>query len=44
MSRRTAWTLRARVTTLVTVALVVVQEMSARLGAFTGEGLMSLIR
>ena len=29
---------------LVTVALVVVQEMSARLGAFTGEGLMSLIR
>ncbi len=30
--------------TLVTVALVVVQEMSARLGAHTGEGLMSLIR
>lgn len=29
---------------LVTVGLVVVQEMSARLGAFTGEGLMSLIR
>ncbi|MCU0309795.1 MAG: Nramp family divalent metal transporter [Acidimicrobiales bacterium] len=29
---------------LVTVALVVVQEMSARLGAFTGEGLMALIR
>ncbi|MFN8035489.1 MAG: divalent metal cation transporter [Acidimicrobiia bacterium] len=29
---------------LVTVALVVVQEMSARLGAYTGEGLMSLIR
>ena len=29
---------------LVTVALVVVQEMSARLGSFTGEGLMSLIR
>ncbi len=29
---------------LVTVALVVVQEMSARLGAHTGEGLMSLIR
>jgi NRAMP (natural resistance-associated macrophage protein)-like metal ion transporter len=29
---------------LVTVALVVVQEMSARLGAFTGEGLVSLIR
>lgn len=28
----------------VTVGLVVVQEMSARLGAFTGEGLMSLIR
>lgn len=28
----------------VTVALVVVQEMSARLGAYTGEGLMSLIR
>lgn len=26
------------------VGLVVVQEMSARLGAFTGEGLMSLIR
>lgn len=29
---------------LVTVALVVVQEMSARLGAHTGEGLMALIR
>lgn len=29
---------------LVTIGLVVVQEMSARLGAFTGEGLMSLIR
>jgi Mn2+/Fe2+ NRAMP family transporter len=29
---------------LVTVALVLVQEMSARLGAHTGEGLMSLIR
>lgn len=29
---------------LVTVALVVVQEMSARLGAFTGEGLVSLFR
>lgn len=29
---------------LVTVALVIVQEMSARLGAHTGEGLMSLIR
>jgi NRAMP (natural resistance-associated macrophage protein)-like metal ion transporter len=29
---------------LITVGLVVVQEMSARLGAFTGEGLMSLIR
>jgi NRAMP (natural resistance-associated macrophage protein)-like metal ion transporter len=29
---------------LVTVGLVVVQEMSARLGAHTGEGLMSLIR
>ena len=29
---------------LVTVALVVVQEMSARLGAITGEGLVSLIR
>lgn len=29
---------------LVTVALVVVQEMAARLGAFTGEGLVSLIR
>jgi Mn2+/Fe2+ NRAMP family transporter len=29
---------------LVTVALVVVQEMSARLGAYTGEGLVSLIR
>ncbi len=29
---------------LVTVGLVVVQEMSARLGAFSGEGLVSLIR
>lgn len=29
---------------LVTVALVVVQEMAARLGAYTGEGLMSLVR
>ena len=29
---------------LVTVGLVVVQEMSTRLGAYTGEGLMSLIR
>ncbi len=29
---------------LVTVALVVVQEMCARLGAFTGDGLGSLIR
>jgi NRAMP (natural resistance-associated macrophage protein)-like metal ion transporter len=29
---------------LVTIALVVVQEMSARLGAYTGEGLVSLIR
>jgi Mn2+/Fe2+ NRAMP family transporter len=29
---------------LVTVALVVVQEMSARLGAYTGEGLVALIR
>jgi Mn2+/Fe2+ NRAMP family transporter len=29
---------------LVTVALVIVQEMSARLGAITGEGLVSLIR
>ncbi len=29
---------------LVTVGLVVVQEMSARLGAFTGEGLVSLMR
>lgn len=29
---------------LVTVALIVVQEMSARLGAHTGEGLMALIR
>jgi Mn2+/Fe2+ NRAMP family transporter len=29
---------------VVTVALVVVQEMSARLGAYTGEGLVSLIR
>ena len=29
---------------LVTIALLIVQEMSARLGAHTGEGLMSLIR
>jgi Mn2+/Fe2+ NRAMP family transporter len=29
---------------IVTVGLVVVQEMSSRLGAYTGEGLMSLIR
>jgi NRAMP (natural resistance-associated macrophage protein)-like metal ion transporter len=29
---------------LVTVALVVVQEMSARLGAYSGEGLISLVR
>ena len=29
---------------LITVALVVVQEMSARLGAYTGEGLVALIR
>jgi Mn2+/Fe2+ NRAMP family transporter len=29
---------------LITVALVLVQEMSARLGAYTGEGLVSLIR
>lgn len=29
---------------LVTVALVVVQEMSARLGVYTGQGLVSLIR
>ena len=29
---------------LVTIGLVVVQEMSARLGAYTGEGLVSLIR
>lgn len=29
---------------LITVALVVVQEMSARLGAYTGEGLVSLMR
>jgi Mn2+/Fe2+ NRAMP family transporter len=29
---------------LITIALVVVQEMSARLGAHTGEGLVSLIR
>jgi Mn2+/Fe2+ NRAMP family transporter len=28
----------------ITVALVIVQEMAARLGAFTGQGLMSLIR
>ncbi|HEU5003676.1 MAG TPA: divalent metal cation transporter [Actinomycetota bacterium] len=29
---------------LITVSLVIVQEMAARLGAFTGQGLMSLIR
>ena len=29
---------------LVTVGLIVVQEMSARLGAFTGKGLAALIR
>jgi Mn2+/Fe2+ NRAMP family transporter len=29
---------------LITIALVIVQEMSARLGAYTGEGLVSLIR
>ena len=29
---------------LVTIALIIVQEMSARLGAFSGEGLGSLIR
>jgi Mn2+/Fe2+ NRAMP family transporter len=29
---------------LVTIALVIVQEMAARLGAYTGEGLVSLIR
>ncbi len=29
---------------LITIALVVVQEMSARLGAYSGEGLVSLIR
>ena len=29
---------------LITLALVVVQEMAARLGAFTGQGLVSLIR
>ena len=29
---------------LITIALVVVQEMAARLGAYTGQGLMSLIR
>lgn len=29
---------------LVTIALIVVQEMAARLGAYTGEGLVSLIR
>jgi Mn2+/Fe2+ NRAMP family transporter len=29
---------------LVTIALVVVQEMAARLGAYSGEGLVSLIR
>jgi Mn2+/Fe2+ NRAMP family transporter len=39
------WGYRALfVMVLATVALVVVQEMSARLGAFTGEGLMALIR
>ncbi|MGZ4737224.1 MAG: divalent metal cation transporter, partial [Acidimicrobiia bacterium] len=32
------------VVVLVMVALVVVQEMSARLGAYTGEGLISLVR
>jgi Mn2+/Fe2+ NRAMP family transporter len=36
---RTLW-----VMLLVTVALVIVQEMCARLGAYTGEGLVSLIR
>jgi Mn2+/Fe2+ NRAMP family transporter len=29
---------------LVTIALVILQEMAARLGAYTGEGLVSLIR
>src|SRR5882672_9638422 len=29
---------------LVTIALIIVQEMSARLGVYTGEGLVSLIR
>src|ERR1700730_395821 len=29
---------------LVTIALVIVQDMAARLGAYTGEGLVSLIR
>jgi len=29
---------------LITLALVIVQEMAARLGAYTGQGLMSLIR
>ncbi len=29
---------------LITVALVVVQEMCSRLGAYTGEGLGALIR
>lgn len=29
---------------LVTIALVIVQEMSARLGAYTGEGFVSLVR
>jgi Mn2+/Fe2+ NRAMP family transporter len=29
---------------LITIALVIVQEMAARLGAYTGQGLMSLIR
>jgi Mn2+/Fe2+ NRAMP family transporter len=36
---RTLW-----VMVLITVGLVVVQEMSARLGAYTGEGLVSLFR
>ena len=44
-SAGSAWVYRTLfIMTLVTVALVVVQEMSARLGAYTGEGLMSLIR
>jgi Mn2+/Fe2+ NRAMP family transporter len=29
---------------LITLALIIVQEMAARLGAYTGQGLMSLIR